>query len=160
MERFEMILWTTLAALVGLPIGGIWCLRHHQTAAVWSLFGIWAAIIIAIIARLAWVRQRQNRDKNRVIAKRQREGIRQRRPDDHEAPREEWRECWTKSDSQRWFNWVEGESRILKSDDILLKWGCWDPEEEKKPGYASRGYAIERSGKIVAEITTWKKYDG
>lgn len=122
--NLEAIIFATLAALIGLPIGGKWCLRHEHPAAAWTMFGIWAAIIITIIGRIFWVRREATREKNVLIAQRQRDGLRKRHQDDQEVSHTEWQQWWAEKGKQRWIDWVEGEARTLKPDDILFKWGA------------------------------------
>jgi len=148
MDSAGILLFGSLAALIGLPIGGILGLRHHYPAAGWTMLVLWIVLVSAMIVRVAWVRRKQAQERAARIAGRQRDGIRPRSPMDQVVPHAEWREVWELP--ANWHDWVEGEARKLMPEDTLLKW-----EWRSGPRSGAGGYAVERKGKIIAQIRLW-----
>ena len=114
-------------------------------------------IIVAIASFSIWqdVRQRQREgDRERCIAeqtreaekvRRKREGLRPRGSTDKKVAVSNWDTKWNLGGCR----WLEGERRELLPGDIVLEWGF------DSPALAVGGYAIERTGRIVAEVTTF-----
>jgi hypothetical protein len=103
-----------------------------------------AVLILWPIVPADWLREKKSLwDKWREKARRKREGLRKRQDYDIVVNASQWKPGFLT-------RWVEGEIRQLLPGDTVLKWG-W----QKGPLCGQGGYAIQRSGRIVAEHLAW-----
>jgi hypothetical protein len=119
-------------------IGPVW--RNHAfRAAVCT-----GALILWPIALLDWLREKKSELQEK--ARRKREGIRKRQDSDIVIDSSEWHPTF----NYLLTNWVEGEIRqLLPGDSVLQFWRQWGPLD------GEGGYAIDRSGRIIAEHIAW-----
>jgi hypothetical protein len=116
--------------------------RHVFRATVCTAVLVLWPIVIA-----DWLREKKSLwDELREKARRKREGLRKRQDYDIVVDASEWDPRF----NYLLTNWVEGEVRQLLPSDTVLKF-----EWQVGPLCGQGGYAIERSGRIVAEHLTW-----